>query len=68
MSDTSSAPPVSIVGYAVGSGLVAMAVVGSVLHFAVPTVPDVASFGGALLAGAAIGALWARWRRAELRD
>jgi len=68
MSEPSPAPGVSIVGYAVGFGVAFTALVGTVLHFAFPEVPDVVSLGGSFLVGAAVGGLWARSRHIDLSD
>lgn len=60
MTTTSDRPRVSIVGYAVGTGVSVMAILGSVAHFAFPESPDWAMFLGGFLLGAAIGAWRAR--------
>jgi hypothetical protein len=68
MSEPSTAPRASVVGYAVGFGAAFAALVGTVLHFAFPDVPDVISLGGSFLVGAVVGGLWARARRIDLHD
>jgi hypothetical protein len=68
MSDPSPAPRVSPIGYGLGFGAAFAAVVGTVLHFAYPDVPDWLSIGGAFVVGAAIGAVWARMRGVDLGE
>jgi hypothetical protein len=68
MSEPSPAPRVSVVGYGIGFGAAFAALLGTVLHFAFPDVPDLLSLGGAFLVGAALGGLWARARRVDLSD
>ena len=68
MSEPSPAPRAGIVGYAIGFGAAFTALVGTVLHFAFPEVPDVASLGGSFLVGAVLGGLWARSRQIDLSD
>lgn len=66
MTDPSPAPRVSPIGYGLGFGAAFAAVVGTVLHFAYPDVPDWLSIGGAFVVGAVIGAVWARLRGVDL--
>jgi hypothetical protein len=61
-------PPLSTLGYAAGFGLALMALAGTTLHFAYPDTSDVLHFGGSFVAGAAIGAAWARLRGVSLEE
>ena len=46
----------AMAGYAVGMGLVGIAIIGIPLQFAFPDIPGLLTYGGSFLIGAAIGA------------
>jgi hypothetical protein len=57
---TEDAPRISVLGYAIGTGLTIMAMVGAFVHFAFADAPDWAMFAAAFVAGAGAGAWRAR--------
>ncbi len=68
MSESPSAPPANLIGYAIGFGAAFTALAGTVTHFAFPELSDWIALGGSFLVGAAIGAAVGRARHVELRD
>ena len=53
---------ISWIGYATGTGIVGVALVGVPLQFAYPDLSSLLTYGGAFAVGAAVGAALAGWR------
>lgn len=58
--------PVVVAGYAVGVGAVFTATAGVYWHFWRPELATVVWLGGSFAIGAALGAIYAAWRRVQL--
>ncbi len=68
MSSPAKHPPANVLGYAIGVGIVMMATVGSVLHFAFANTSTPLMLLGTFIGGAALGAAWAASRKPHLGD